>query len=83
MTVNSTELYYISKFKTVMTIVGAKIKQQREFLNLTQQQVANELGVSVTTVKNWEAGRHIPKLYLNQTKALCDLLKLTLEDFTE
>lgn len=66
-----------------MTIVGAKIKQQREFLNLTQQQVANELGVSVTTVKNWEAGRHIPKLYLNQTKALCDLLKLTLEDFTE
>ncbi|WP_445243496.1 MULTISPECIES: hypothetical protein [unclassified Microcoleus] len=23
--------------------------------------------MSVTTVKNWEAGRHIPKLYLEQT----------------
>ncbi|MEG4201291.1 MULTISPECIES: hypothetical protein [unclassified Microcoleus] len=23
--------------------------------------------MSVTTVKNWEAGRHIPKLYQEQT----------------
>ncbi|MEG4076046.1 helix-turn-helix transcriptional regulator [Microcoleus sp. Pol14C2] len=34
---------------------------------MTQQQVADELNVSVTTVKNWEAGRHIPKLYQEQT----------------
>jgi DNA-binding XRE family transcriptional regulator len=52
-------------------------------LNLTQQQVADELGVTVTTVKNWEAGRYIPKLYLPQTKALCDLLKLSLEELVD
>jgi DNA-binding XRE family transcriptional regulator len=50
---------------------------------LTQQQVADELGVTVTTVKNWEAGRHIPKLYLPQTKALCDLLKLSLDELVD
>jgi putative transcriptional regulator len=53
-----------------MSSVGEKLKQRRQSLSLTQQQVADELGVTVTTVKNWEAGRHIPKLYLEQTKAL-------------
>ncbi|MFB2975323.1 helix-turn-helix transcriptional regulator [Microseira sp. BLCC-F43] len=61
-----------------MTNVGEKLKQRREALSLTQQQVADQLGVTVTTVKNWVAGRYIPKLYLEQTKALCDLLKLSL-----
>jgi putative transcriptional regulator len=51
-----------------MSSVGKKLKQRRESLSLTQQQVADQLGVSVTTVKNWEAGRHIPKLYFEQTK---------------
>ena len=63
-----------------MTSVGEKLKRQREALHLTQQQVADQLGVTVTTVKNWEAGRHIPKLYPIQTKALCDLLDLTLDE---
>jgi putative transcriptional regulator len=67
----------------LMTSVGEKLKQRRESLNLTQQQVADELGVTVTTVKNWEAGRHIPKLYLPQTKALCDLLKLSLDELVD
>ncbi len=66
-----------------MAGVGEKLKQRRELLKLTQQQVADELGVTVTTVKTWEAGRHIPKLYLPQTKALCDLLKLTLEELVD
>lgn len=66
-----------------MTSVGEKLKQRRQSLNLTQQLVADELGVTVTTVKNLEAGRHIPKLYLPQTKVLCDLLKLTLEELVD
>ncbi len=66
-----------------MGSVGEKIKQRRESLKVTQRQVANELGVTVTTVQNWEAGRHIPKLYPAQMKALCDLLNFTLEDLVE
>ncbi|MDY6785873.1 MAG: helix-turn-helix transcriptional regulator [Cyanobacteriota bacterium] len=66
-----------------MSHVGEKIKQRRRSLNLTQQQVADRLGVTVTTVKNWEAGRYIPKLYLEQAKALCDLLRLSLDELVD
>ncbi|MBE9117100.1 helix-turn-helix transcriptional regulator [Lusitaniella coriacea LEGE 07157] len=66
-----------------MSSVKEKLKQRRKLLNLTQKQVADRLGVTVTTVKNWEAGRYIPKLYLEQTKALCDLLKLSLDELVE
>jgi transcriptional regulator with XRE-family HTH domain len=63
-----------------MTSLGEKLKQRREALNLTQRQIALALDVTVTTVQNWEADRHIPKLYPVQMKALCDLLKLTLDE---
>ncbi len=65
-----------------MTSVGEKLKQRRKLFNLTQQ-VADELVVTVTPVKNWEAGRYIPKLYLSQTKALCALLKLSLDELLD
>ncbi|WP_374880005.1 helix-turn-helix transcriptional regulator [Microseira sp. BLCC-F43] len=72
-----------AKIRKLMTSVGEKLKQRRQSLCLTQQQVADQLGVTVTTVKNSEAGRYIPKLYLEQTKALCDLLKLSLDDLVD
>jgi DNA-binding XRE family transcriptional regulator len=50
---------------------------------VTQRQIALELGVTVTTVQNWEADRHIPKLYPKQMKALCDLLKFTVDDLAD
>ena len=55
----------------------------RKRLGLTQKQVADAVGVTDQTVSNWEAGRHIPKLYPIQTKALCDLLDLTLDELAE
>ncbi|WP_333085085.1 MULTISPECIES: hypothetical protein [unclassified Microcoleus] len=33
-----------------------------------------------STVINWETDRHVPKLYPAQMKALCDLLKFSIED---
>jgi transcriptional regulator with XRE-family HTH domain len=66
-----------------MASLGEKLKQRREALNVTQRQIALELDVTVTTVQNWEADRHIPKLYPKQMKALCDILKFTVEDLAE
>ncbi len=66
-----------------MASLGEKLKQRRRSLKLTQRRVAEELGVTIITVQNWEAGRHIPKLYLPQTKALCDLLNVTLEELVD
>jgi putative transcriptional regulator len=37
------------------------IKQIREKYNLTQEQFAAMLGISVRTLRNWEQGRRIPE----------------------
>lgn len=66
-----------------MGSLGEKLKQRRQLLNLTQRKVADEVGVTIITVQNWEAGRHIPKLYPVQMKALCDLLKFTVDELAQ
>ncbi len=66
-----------------MASLGEKLKQRRELLNLTQREVAEKVDVTITTVQNWEADRHIPKLYPKQMKALCDLLKFTVNDLAD
>ena len=66
-----------------MASLGEKLKQRRELLNLTQREVAEKVGVTITTVQNWEADRHIPKLYPKQTKALCYLLNFTLDELAK
>ena len=66
-----------------MASLGEKLKQRRELLNLTQREVAEKVDVTITTVQNWEADRHIPKLYPKQMKALCDILKFTVEDLAD
>ena len=44
----------------------------RKQLNLTQKEMANELGVSFATINRWENGRTVPsQLARTQFNALC------------
>jgi putative transcriptional regulator len=63
--------------------LGQKLRKRRESLCLTRIQVARACHVVQSTVINWETDRHVPKLYPVQMKALCDLLKFTIEDLVE
>lgn len=63
--------------------LGQKLRERRKNLGLTRLQVAQACGVVESTVINWETDRQKPKLYPEQTKALCDLLEFTLEDLAE
>jgi putative transcriptional regulator len=63
--------------------LGEKLAERRKALKLTRLQVASAVGVVESSVKNWETGRHIPKLYPTQMQALCEILEFTLEELAE
>lgn len=44
--------------------IGSNIKQLRQRMNLTQEQVANKLGVSYQAVSKWEVGANTPDIAL-------------------
>ena len=51
-----------------------EIREARIKKGLTQQQLANKMGVTVTTVSRWETGRSKPKMY--DLKRLWRILKV-------
>jgi transcriptional regulator with XRE-family HTH domain len=52
-------------------ITGEQIRAARERLRMTQQELAEELGVSLRTVSNWERGESVPR---NRAGAIVDVL---------
>lgn len=53
------------------------IRELRESAGMTQLQLANELGVTPSTVYNWERGRNEPKA--SQLKALAVLFGVSMD----
>ncbi len=58
--------------------IGSKLKQARLKKELTQENVANILNVSRTTISNWEVGRSYPDL--ESIVALSDLYNISLDE---
>lgn len=58
--------------------IGKFIAKCRKTENMTQQELAEKLGVSDRTVGNWENGRNMPDLSL--FKPLCSELNISLND---
>lgn len=58
--------------------IGKFIASCRKQKNITQQELAEKLGVSDRTIGNWENGRNMPDLSL--FKPLCSELDITLND---
>lgn len=44
--------------------IPALIKHLRHRLNLTQEQFAQEIGVTYSTVNHWENGKRVPQPFL-------------------
>lgn len=60
------------------------IKLIREELHLSQQALADELGVSFSTVNRWENEKHIPnKMTVNTISAFCKLKNITFKYIEE
>ena len=61
--------------------IGLYIARKRREKNLTQEQLAGQLGVSNKTVSKWENGKCMPDYSIIQK--LCDLLGVTLAELMD
>lgn len=59
------------------------LKKLRERAGLTQRQLADALGVTVTTVSSWERGVKKPSLSFAQVQKVINTLSCTLEELVE
>ena len=63
------------------TAIGGYIARKRREQNLTQEQLAERLGVSNKTVSKWENGKCMPDYGIIQK--LCDALHVTLPELMD
>ena len=68
-----TEVYYMNQIAS-----GKFISQKRKEKNLTQEQLAEKLGVSNKTVSKWETGKCMPDYSV--VKILCEELDITIAE---
>lgn len=63
------------------TAIGNYIARKRRERNLTQEQLADRLGVSNKTISKWETGKCMPDYSIIQ--ALCEALHVTLPELMD
>ena len=63
------------------TTIGSYIAQKRRGQNLTQEQLAEKLGVSNKTISKWENGKCMPDYSIIQK--LCEVLNVTLAELMD
>ena len=60
-------------------IIGKFIAECRKEKNMTQQELADKLGVTDRAISHWENGRRLPDYSL--LKELCDTLSISINEF--
>ena len=63
------------------TAIGSYIARKRREQNLTQEQLAQQLGVSNKTISKWENGKCMPDYSI--IEPLCDALHVTLPELMD
>ena len=54
-------------------MTGSELKEARKMLGLNQEQLADEIGASLASVRNWEQGRcKVNRVAANQIQKMLD-----------
>ena len=59
------------------------IKRLRLLAELSQEQLAKEINVAVSTIRRWEKGQAEPTMTRAQMKAFCEAIKVDFKDLPE
>lgn len=62
---------------------NSPLKKLRRNANLTQEQLAREIGIAVSTIRRWERGLAEPTMTLSQTKKFCQAVKRDFDDLPD
>lgn len=62
-------------------VTGKFIFQKRKEKNMTQEQLAEKLGISNKTISKWETGKCMPDYSI--VKSLCDALEITVAELMD
>ena len=57
--------------------------QLREKIGLRREDVASRIGIAESTVRNWESGRTMPRLRVDDVLKLCHLYECSLNDLVQ
>ena len=59
-------------------IAKTPFKQLRLNAKITQEQLAKDIGVAVSTIRRWEKGQAEPTMTVQQMKAFCQTVQTSL-----
>ena len=62
---------------------NSPFKRLRLNARLSQEQLAREIGVAVSTIRRWEKGQAEPTMTVTQMKNFCKAVKLNFEELPE
>jgi len=66
--------------KSVRQETNSPFKKLRLNVKLSQEQLAREIGVAVSTIRRWEKGQAEPTMTVSQMKEFCKAVKKSFEE---
>ena len=62
---------------------NSPFKQLRLTAKLSQEQLARDIGVAVSTIRRWEKGQAEPTMTVIQMKSFCESINQTLDELPQ
>ena len=69
--------------KTQFQETNSPFKKLRLAVKLSQEQLARDIGVAVSTIRRWEKGQAEPTMTVAQMKAFCKAVQQKFEDLPD
>jgi DNA-binding XRE family transcriptional regulator len=69
--------------KTQLQDTNSPFKKFRLAVKLSQEQLARDIGVAVSTIRRWEKGQAEPTMTVAQMKAFCQAIQKKFEDLPD